>query len=189
MPSNLRFFTMCRRIFNNFAFSKIVSLVWLCAVILWGSSLQAKSAQASVTTTITSQTMTANNQERRAVFRGSVVLTQADLVVHSDEMIVVFKQEDDSEQAKQDAEGSRHARKIERIEARGNVVIQKAAGKAKCRKAIYFKDEEKIVLMGSPVAWQDGTRVSGQTMIMYLKENRSVVEGGSHVVFVEEEGG
>lgn len=185
---------MCRRKFDNlFSFVTVCSFVWLSVVIMWADLLNAGSPQGRVTTTITSQTMTANNKERRAVFRGSVVLTQGDLVVHSDVMIVVFKQEDrsDRETKEETNEGgtasAHHARKVERIEARGNVIIEKASGKAKCRRAIYFKDEEKIVLLGSPVAWQDGTRVSGQKMIMYLKENRSIVEGDSHVVFVEEE--
>jgi lipopolysaccharide export system protein LptA len=37
-------------------------------------------------------------------------------------------------------------------------------------------------LTGSPVAWQTGTRISGPKMTMFLKENRSVVEGGTRVV-------
>ena len=32
------------------------------------------------------------------------------------------------------------------------------------------------------MAWQEGTRISGPKMTMYLKENRSVVEGGTRVI-------
>jgi lipopolysaccharide export system protein LptA len=71
------------------------------------------------------------------------------------------------------------------IEATGSVIIEKDEGRATCRKAIYFEGEEKIVLMGDPVAWQKGTRVSGEKMTMYLADDRSVVEGGTQVVIEE----
>ena len=41
---------------------------------------------------------------------------------------------------------------------------------------------------GDPVAWQKGTRVSGKQIIMFLDEDRSVVEGDSRVI-IEGEGG
>ena len=41
--------------------------------------------------------------------------------------------------------------------------------------------EKKIVLTGDPVAWERGTRVSGKQITIFLAEERSVVEGGSHV--------
>jgi len=43
-------------------------------------------------------------------------------------------------------------------------------------------------LTGDPVAWQKGTRVTGQKITMYLAEDRSVVEGGSKVLIDQEEG-
>lgn len=72
-------------------------------------------------------------------------------------------------------------RSINRIEATGHVKIEKENGNATCNKAVYFNDEGKIVLTGDPVAWEKGTRVSGKQITMYLAEDRSVVEGGSHV--------
>ena len=138
--------------------------------------------------TITSNTMTASNKGRRAIFREAVILTQGDLVVRSDVMVVRFKQDKEST-PKQSGEQTQEAgRKIDLIEAKGKVVIEKASGRATCRHAVYHKDEEKIVLTGSPVAWQGGTRVSGPKMTMYLEENRSVVEGGTRVIIDEQEG-
>jgi lipopolysaccharide export system protein LptA len=73
------------------------------------------------------------------------------------------------------------------IEATGRVRIVKADGQATCRKAVYHGDEDKIVLTGDPVAWQKGTKVSGEKITMYLAEERSVVEGQSRVM-IEPEG-
>jgi lipopolysaccharide export system protein LptA len=42
-------------------------------------------------------------------------------------------------------------------------------------------------LTGDPVAWERGTRVSGKQITIFMAEERSVVEGGSHVR-IEDEG-
>ena len=73
------------------------------------------------------------------------------------------------------------------IEAKGHVKITKGESRATCTRALYDKKNEKIILLGSPVVWQDGTRVSGQKITMYLQENRSTVEGGTRVTIEEAE--
>jgi lipopolysaccharide export system protein LptA len=78
-------------------------------------------------------------------------------------------------------------RTISRIEATGRVKIEKQDGRATCQRAVYYEDEKKIVLTGEPVAWQKGTRVTGRQITMFLDEDRSLVEGGSHVT-IEGEG-
>jgi lipopolysaccharide export system protein LptA len=75
-------------------------------------------------------------------------------------------------------------RSVSRVEATGDahrVTIKYENGNATCQKAVYFVDGEKIVLTGDPVAWEKGTRVSGKQITIFLAEERSVVEGGSHV--------
>ena len=67
--------------------------------------------------------------------------------------------------------------------------IEKEGGRATCRRAVYFEEERKIVLTGEPIAWQKrGLRVTGKQITMFLDEDRSVVEGGSHVT-IEADGG
>ena len=151
-------------------------------------------------TTITSKKMTVRNQENKAVFEGTVVLTKGALVVHSDVMVVFFKAVD--QDAKPDGQTPKAGqesradlpvmsnRAVSMIEATGKLVrIVKADGQATCRKAVYDEAADKIVLTGDPVAWQNGTRVSGEKITMYLAEDRSVVEGGSHVLIDQEAGG
>ena len=164
-----------------------------------------------VRTTITAQKMTVRNQESKAIFEGAVVLTKGALIVHSDVMVVSFRPSDQPRSAGTSGgqtadrpiatgppdKGARSGadelpvlsnRSVSQIEATGRVRIQKADGRATCRKAIYYGDEEKIELTGDPVAWQQGTRVSGKKITMYLADNRSVVEGGSRVM-IDESGG
>jgi lipopolysaccharide export system protein LptA len=145
-------------------------------------------------TTVISKKMTFKNQENQAVFDGAVVLTRGTLVVYSDRMVVSFgSQEAGTESRKTPTTPAKGPdtvsnRSVTQIEATGRVKIERDAGNATCQKAVYFRDEDKIVLTGDPVAWDKGTRVSGKRITMFLGEDRTVVEGGSHVR-IEPEGG
>jgi len=152
----------------------------------------------AVGTTVISQKMTFKNQESQAVFDGAVVLTRGTLVVYSDRMVVSFQEA--STDSKKPAEAGKSPttpakgpdtvsnRAVTQIEATGRVKIERDAGNATCRKAVYYRDEDKLVLTGDPVAWDKGTRVSGNRITMFLSEDRTVVEGGSRVR-IEPEGG
>jgi lipopolysaccharide export system protein LptA len=145
----------------------------------------------AVSTTITAKKMTVKNQDSQAVFEGAVVLTRGSLVVYSDRMVVLFRTQDSpagDNQKGPDAVPAVSNRSVNRIEATGRVKIEKDSGSATCEKAIYYHDGDKIVLTGDPVAWDKGTRVSGKQITMFLAEDRSVVEGGSHVR-IEPDGG
>lgn len=168
-------------------------------------------APTAAPTTITSRTMTVSNQENTAIFDGAVVLTRGRLVVHSDHMVVSFHPSNHAAERKpgtgpmsakassngtanghgkkgQDAAPAVSERSIRMVEATGRVNIEKEDGRATCQKAVYYEDQKKIVLTGDPVAWQKGTRVSGKQIIMFLDEDRSIVEGDSRVI-IEGEGG
>jgi lipopolysaccharide export system protein LptA len=160
-------------------------------------------ADQAVSTTITAKKMTVKNQDNQAVFEGAVVLTRGALVVYSDRMVVMFRAQDASASDDQKGRGAVKGavpskgsdampgvsnRSVNQIEATGRVKIEKDSGSATCEKAIYYHDGDKIVLTGDPVAWEKGTRVSGKQITMFLAEDRSVVEGGSHVR-IEPDGG
>ncbi len=167
------------------------------------AALPKSGAEQAVSTTITAKKMTVKNQDSQAVFEGAVVLTRGSLVVYSDRMVVMFRTQDpiasDNQKGPEavksagptkgpDAMPAVSNRSVNKIEATGRVKIEKDSGSATCQKAIYYNDGDKIVLTGDPVAWDKGTRVSGKQITMFLAEDRSVVEGGSHVR-IEPEGG
>ncbi len=189
----------------------LLALIGGATVSATETSLSKPLSDARTSTTITATKMTVRNQESKAIFEGAVVLTKGTLVVHSDAMVISFKPSDQPAAAAKPGDqntsrsnevagaekGARAGtdtlpimanRSVSMIEATGRVRIQKADGKATCRKAVYYQDEEKIVLTGDPVAWQKGTRVTGKQITMYLAEERSVVEGGSRVM-IENDGG
>lgn len=177
----------------------------LFSAVMMGSPMLTVAAESGFTkkngdgpvipTTITSNKMTVRNQDNQAVFEGTVVLTRGPLVVNSDKMIVFFHaQNSDASQVKGTGQpkgngsiSSTSGRSLERVEAIGNVKIKQENSRATCQKAIYLNNEEKIIMTGDPVAWEKGTRVSGKQITIYLTEERSVVEGDTHVRIEEEE--
>lgn len=154
----------------------------LVPILGWGEGKKAA-------TVITSQTMTASSEKNQAIFQGAVKMVQGELVVHSDVMIVYFKEKSPPGSSSNPASGDNpeSGKEISYIEAKGHVKIEKGESQATSQHALYHKAEEKVILTGSPVAWQEGTRISGPKMTMFLKENRSVVEGGTRVVIEETE--
>ncbi len=155
--------------------------------------LQKNGATAAVPTTITAKKVTVRKQDSQAVFEGTVVLTRGPLLVYSDKMIVLFHSLGSGQVAGQspgkgkDTPPTMSNPSVHRVEALDHVKIKYATGNATCQKAVYFSEGDKIVLTGEPVAWEKGTRVSGKQITLYLTEERSVVEGDTHVRIEEEE--
>ncbi|MDT7043826.1 LptA/OstA family protein [Candidatus Nitronereus thalassa] len=168
---------------NLLSLSKVLLVI---GVLWWGLFDAAGFAAPRNPTTITSGTMTAQGKSRKAIFEKSVVLTRDNMVIRADRMIVYFKKDSPgkSDKSSDDSFGQQ----VDVVDAQGHVIIEKEDGKATSGRAVYYKDEEKVVLTDSPVAWQNGTRVTGTKMTIFLKEERSIVEGGSRVVIEESEG-
>jgi lipopolysaccharide export system protein LptA len=173
--------------------------VWLLLAVAHAADTTAPAGaglSANGRTDITARKITMRNRENKAIFEGNVVLKKGVLVVHSDVMVVFLKPNDsqtDGVAPKVARKGTEELptisnRAVSMIEATGKVEIEKADGRATCRKAVYNEDERKIILTGDPIAWQHGTRVSGRKIIMFLDDDRTIVEGESRVM-IEPEGG
>ena len=46
------------------------------------------------------------------------------------------------------------------------------------RRAEYYELDQRVLLIGNARVWQEDNVVSGETITMYLSQDRSVVEGG-----------
>jgi lipopolysaccharide export system protein LptA len=165
-----------------------------------GAAVSTGLAPAQAPTTITAKKMTVRNQDSQAVFEGSVILTQGTLMVYSDKMVVSFSPQ--SKDSKNDASSATKSagkgadvmpgssgRSVKQIEATGHVRIEKETGNATSNRAVFDNSRRVVTLTGDPVAWEKGTRVSGEKIVIYLDEDRSVVEGGSRLLIDGERGG
>jgi lipopolysaccharide export system protein LptA len=168
-------------------------------LLLWGGVVAAappldSPSTASGNIIITSQSLIFKNQENTAFFEGKVVMKKTGFIMNSDQMTVYF--EGSSQSTAKPVKpppkpiGSQELptfgnRAVSVIEATGNVIINQGGKKSKSKKAFYYQQEEKLVLTGDPEVWEEGYRVTGVKMTMFLREDRSIVEGGSRVVINE----
>ena len=109
-----------------------------------------------------------DSRENVALFRGDVVTTQGDVVVHSALLRVTMA---DSGAA----DGS--PGRAESVVAEGNVRILQGARVATGDRAEFSDADRTVVLSGDAVLHEGSNEVRGERVIVYLDEQRSVVEG------------
>jgi lipopolysaccharide export system protein LptA len=122
---------------------------------------------------IASDRMEVKQQDKIIVFEGHVVVQQDDLTITGNQLRVYTA-------AKKTGKSSEPGMmdQIDRIEVEGDVKISQKEKMAAAGKAVYYHEEQKIVLMGNPSVSQGQDRVEGRLITLYLSEERSVVEGG-----------
>jgi lipopolysaccharide export system protein LptA len=123
---------------------------------------------------ITSHRMDADKLGDKVVFTGNVILKKEGMTLSSDSMVVFY-----------DA-GSKSIREIE---AYGNVVVRKEGREAHSNRASYFDREEKIVLTGDPRINENENQLGGDKITLFLRDDRSIVEGGKVLLFQDKKGG
>lgn len=146
---------------------------------VWGTisgltSLQSAEAQAPARgkapddknqpVTVDSDRMERFGKEGLVVFTGNVVARQNNSVQYADRMEVYL-----------DEKGDRILRTI----STGTVkIITRDCRTGTARRAEYYDLEQRVVLIGNARVWQDENVVSGDTITIFLSQDRSVVQGG-----------
>lgn len=118
--------------------------------------------------------------KRVAVFSGNVVVTQEDTVINSDEFFLHYKKEGiKTKQNDKNVNTGIATGDIEKIEAKGNVIIKQKEKVVTGDNAFFYNGEQKIVVTGNPVMKEGNNIIKGDRVIFFLKENRGVVESSS----------
>ena len=121
---------------------------------------------------IKSNTFEIDNKNNMVTFTGDVDAKRDDFTVNCQKMILYYHRGPDNK-----GYGNEGAA-IDRIIATGQVKIrQSGGGLATAEKAIYYQNDDKMVLTGNPVVKQGDDFVEGSTITLYIKDNRSVVKG------------
>jgi lipopolysaccharide export system protein LptA len=128
--------------------------------------------------------------EKRIVYRDGVVATRDNGTIKSDLLTVTYE-----EQAVPNNTGTpptstttvpasekenattRRRQRIKEAIAEGSVEITSANGNATCKKAIFNESKRTVILSGDAVMRDGDSVVKGQTVTVYLDENRVTVEG------------
>lgn len=103
-------------------------------------------------------------KESLNIFTGNVVATQNNSTMYADRMEVYL-----------DAKGDRVVRGV----ATGNVrIITRDCRMGTAKRAEYYDDEQRVVLIGNARVWREDNVVTGERITMYLAEDRNVVDSG-----------
>jgi lipopolysaccharide export system protein LptA len=123
---------------------------------------------------IKSQSLEVDNKKRVVVFVGQVDAKREDMTINCEKMFVYYTGKS-TEVTSEDAD-----LRIDRIVATGKVKITRPDGAfATADKLVYYENGEKVVLTGKPVVKQGNDFVEGSKITLYLKEERSIVEGSA----------
>jgi lipopolysaccharide export system protein LptA len=126
---------------------------------------------------ITSDRLDAYNEKKMVVFSGNVVATQQDKTIYADTLNIFYKKEPGSQpkpQAKKKPETA--GGELDRIEAVGNVRIVQLNRIVTGEKAVYFQNEQKIIVTGDPVLKEGENVIKGDRVVVLLDENKGIVE-------------
>jgi lipopolysaccharide export system protein LptA len=156
--------------FILFLFTLLSLILWTPA---WSADTSAKTAgMGSGPVTIHSNKLVADDRAKTITFWGDVKAEREDFTIDCQKLVVYLKKENPA--AKKEEKGSPH---IDRIVATGNVkIIRSTGGTATAQQAVYYQNEEKVVLTGEPVVKQGNDFVAGDRITLFLNEDRSIVD-------------
>ena len=142
-----------------------------------------KNAQESQPMIINSDSLVVDEAKKVITFTGRVSAKADELTIECDKMFVYYVSSKSAgkriastevQSETKDTTGS----KITKIVAEGRVKItRRTGGEALARHAAYYEGQKKIVLTGDPVVKQGKDSVQGSKITIFLRENRSIVEG------------
>ncbi len=125
----------------------------------------AKAKDERVPVTVDSDKMERFGKEGLVVFSGNVVARQNNSVQYADRMEVYLDEKGD---------------KILRIVSTGSVrIITHDCRTGTARRAEYTDLDQRMVLSGNARVWQDDNVVSGESITIFLSQDRSLVQGGT----------
>jgi lipopolysaccharide export system protein LptA len=121
--------------------------------------------------TITSDTLEYDYKANVVVYRGDVNAVQGEIKLRSDRLTVTLEREG----GKAEGEGKTRVRDIVAV---GNVRVDNGTRWATGGKAIFDQTKRTLSLIDGPVLHDGVNEVLGERVVVYLDEDRSVVEGG-----------
>ena len=124
---------------------------------------------------ITSDTLEAFNDQRLIVFSGNAVAISGDKVIRSDKLLVYYKKGADAGKESATA-GVGQGGELDRIEAKGPVRITQLKKIVTGDEAVYYQDDQKIVVSGNAVMREGPNIVKGDRITVLLNENRGIVD-------------
>ena len=164
--------------FQAYGMRLLISVFCLVLICCWApAALGQKETGTSAPIAIEADRMETSQEENAVFFSGNVRASQGRLFINADEMTVRYSPGKAGADVSATAAAS-PGQKIEKILARGNVRIVQGEWTASGDTMDFKADEHIVIITGNAKAWQEQNMVSGEKIILYLDEGKSVVEGG-----------
>jgi lipopolysaccharide export system protein LptA len=135
--------------------------------------------------TITSDSLEYDYKANVVVYRGEVLAIQGTVKLRSDTLTVTLERRDGDAAAKTATpknaapeSPTQEPQRVHEIVAVGGVRIDDGARWATGGRAVFEQAQRTVVLTEEPVLHDGANEVAGERVVVYLDENRSIVEGG-----------
>jgi lipopolysaccharide export system protein LptA len=125
---------------------------------------------------IVSDRLDAYNEKRMVVFSGNAVATQGARTIRADRLTLYYRDEQ-KKPGRSTAGVGEGAGNLERLEAKGRVTITEGERVVTGEEAVFEQDAQKITMTGSAVLREGDNIIRGDRIVVFLNENRGVVEG------------
>jgi len=143
-------------------------------------ALSARSQDGPIT--IKSDSLELDYRGSTLTYLGNVHVTQGDMVLTSDRLAIAFQKgvlEGTAPAREKTETGGRARDRIREIVADGNVRIEQEQRVATGKRAVFDHAKQTIVLSDNAVLEEGPNQVSGERIVVYLSEQRSVIESGA----------
>jgi len=144
-------------------------LIMFLAFNSWAQEDKAKPSASPVK--ITSDQMEADKKKGTVVFKGNVVVRQDEGIIMSKLLTVYYNEQNE----------------MEKIIAEGDVRINQKDRVGTCQLATYRLEDKSIVMEKGPRIWRGGDVVEGETITVFMDNDRMIVEGGARAVIHKNE--
>ena len=128
--------------------------------------------------TVSARTLEYDYKQNVVVYRGDVQAAQGDVQLHSDELTIRLVRADAGTNAPVAAPSLGGRVQLREIIAVGNVRIDQGTRWATGGRAVFDQEKRVLLLTDDPVLHDGPNQITGERVVVYLDEDRSVVEGG-----------
>jgi len=114
---------------------------------------------------VTSDELEFDYEANRVVYRGTVNVVQGDIAIDCKELVINLARA-----------GEKDDLQLQEVVAIGDVVITQGQRKATGGRAVFDQVKRHVTLLENPMLRDGPNEVAGERIVVYLDENRSVVE-------------
>lgn len=158
---------------SKFTLTIVLNIILACCGIrttVYAAPLNDISAKEPIH--IEADRMVSDQRKESVLFDGNVEATQGDMVIRADQMTVYYRKADGNTATPVSGAG----KSIDNLQATGNIKIIKQDWLASGDRMEFETEGRKVVITGNTKVWQGNNTVTGDKVILYLDEGKSVVE-------------